>query len=200
MTVFGEAVKPILRMVAGLDGNENADRKPDPLLIHQGDPLENDAVGFKALDTLPAWRRRQSDARADLGDRERCVILQDSKDFPVDGIHELDFPRRLAFYLLERKIFSGKVEGRLACCDEAGAIVPLPLIDPPTAPALSARKASTSARVGAPAEPPMRRAFYSGDRGAEAHRFDLASAFGERQRKAAVKRIAGAERIDGGRC
>ena len=40
-------------------------------------------------------------------------------------------------------------------------------------------------------------AFDPGHRGAEAHGFDFALAFGKRQRKAAVEGVAGANRVDG---
>jgi hypothetical protein len=40
-------------------------------------------------------------------------------------------------------------------------------------------------------------AFEAGDRGTETQGFGLSRAFGERQRKSAVQRIAGAERIHG---
>src|SRR5579862_7965556 len=39
-------------------------------------------------------------------------------------------------------------------------------------------------------------AFDAGNRGAEAHRLDLAATFGQGQREAAVERVPGAERID----
>ena len=54
--------------------------------------------------------------------------------------------------------------------------------------------ASTSERLGVPAEPS---AFDAGHRGAEAHGLDFALAFGQRQRKAAVKGVAGANRVYG---
>ena len=46
-------------------------------LIDQRHPFEDDPIGFQPLNALPAGRRRQSDAAADIGNRQRGVLLQD---------------------------------------------------------------------------------------------------------------------------
>src|SRR5262245_62057281 len=76
-------------MVAGFDRHENGNAQPDLSRVDQRDAARDDAVSLKALQPLPARRRRQADALADLGNRERGVLLHDSQDLPVDGIHSL---------------------------------------------------------------------------------------------------------------
>ena len=49
--------------------------------------LLDHAVGLQPLDALPARRRGQADAAADLGDRERGVLLHHGEDLAVDGVH-----------------------------------------------------------------------------------------------------------------
>ena len=65
--------------------------EPDAILVDERHAFLNDAVGFEPLNALPARCRRQADARADFGDGERCIILQNSKDFSVYGVHETQF-------------------------------------------------------------------------------------------------------------
>ena len=74
-------------MVAGLDRDEHGDAEPDLVRVDQRDALGDDAVGLQPLDALPARRRRQADALADFGDRERGVLLHHGEDLAVDGVH-----------------------------------------------------------------------------------------------------------------
>jgi hypothetical protein len=92
-------------VVAGLDGNEDTDWKPDALLINERDPFENDAIGLQPLDPFPARGRGQADSGADFGNRKRGILLQNSKDFPVNRIHEPVFPCGPPSWFLKRKIF-----------------------------------------------------------------------------------------------
>ena len=55
-------------------------------VIDQRNPAQDHAIGFQPLDAFPARRRRQSDPIADLGDRQRGVLLQDHQDLAVDGV------------------------------------------------------------------------------------------------------------------
>jgi len=68
-------------VIAGLDRDKDADAEPDAVLVDQRDAFDNDAVGLKPLNALPARRRRKADALPDVGDRQGRVILQNSNDF-----------------------------------------------------------------------------------------------------------------------
>ena len=87
-------------MVAGLDRDEHGDAEPELVLIDQGDAFLDHAVGFEPLDALPARRRGQADAAADLGNRKRGVLLQHRENLAVDGVHagKLHLDRRIIFY------------------------------------------------------------------------------------------------------
>jgi hypothetical protein len=74
-------------MVAGLDRDEHRDAEPDLFRIDHRDALLDHAFGLELLDALPAWRRGQPDAAADLRDGERGVLLQYAEYLPVDGVH-----------------------------------------------------------------------------------------------------------------
>ena len=65
--------------------------QPDAVLIDQRDALLDDAVGLEPLNAFPARRRGQADPGADFGHRQRSVFLQNGKDFPIYGIHEMIF-------------------------------------------------------------------------------------------------------------
>ena len=73
-------------MVGAFDRDEHGDAEPDLVLVDQRDPAQDDAVGFQPLDALPARRRGQPDPVADLGDRQRGIVLQHRQDFAVDGV------------------------------------------------------------------------------------------------------------------
>src|SRR5262249_18118982 len=88
-----EPREPSFRMVLGLDRHEHGHAKPELVLVDHGDPLLDHAVALEPLDALPARRRGKADPIADLGDRERGVLLEDSKNFPVDGVHAGALPR-----------------------------------------------------------------------------------------------------------
>ena len=77
-------------MVAGLDRDEDRDAEPDLLLIDQRHAAGDDALGLELLQALPAWRRRQTDALADLGDGQGGVLLHHGEDLAVDGVHALN--------------------------------------------------------------------------------------------------------------
>ena len=74
-------------MVAGLDRDEDRDAEPELVLIDQRDAPLDHAVGLEPLDALPARRRGQPDPAADLGDRERGILLQEAENLAVDGVH-----------------------------------------------------------------------------------------------------------------
>jgi hypothetical protein len=69
-----------------LDRDEHRDAEPDLVLVDQRDPAQDHAVGLQPLDALPARRRGQPDPVADLGDRQRGILLQHRQDLAVDGI------------------------------------------------------------------------------------------------------------------
>ena len=94
MAPTGEAVEPFLRMVAGFNRDKDGHAEPDAVLVDQRHTLLNDPVGLQPLNALPAWRRRQANAGADLGDRAICVFLQNCKYFPINGVHEIFFFQR----------------------------------------------------------------------------------------------------------
>jgi hypothetical protein len=74
-------------VIAGLDRDEHGDAEPDFFRRHQCDAAQNHAVGFQPLQPLPARRRGQSDALADLGNGERGVLLHHGENLAVDGVH-----------------------------------------------------------------------------------------------------------------
>ena len=81
-------------MIAALDRDENGDPEPDLVLVDQGDPAQDDAVGLQPLDALPARRRGQPDPVADFGDGQRRILLQHRQNFAVDGVEpSLGFPQ-----------------------------------------------------------------------------------------------------------
>jgi hypothetical protein len=51
----------------------------------------NNPVSLQALNALPTWGGGQSNPVADLGDRQRSVLLQDSQYFSIDSVHEKIF-------------------------------------------------------------------------------------------------------------
>ena len=73
-------------MIGALDRHENRNTESDLVLVDQRDPAQDDAVGFQPLDPLPARRRGQSDPVADLGDRQRGILLQHGQNLAVDGV------------------------------------------------------------------------------------------------------------------
>ena len=83
---FGEGAEPAFRMIGAFHRHEHGDAEPDLVLVDQRDPAQDDAVGFQPLDALPARRRGQPDPVADLGDRQRGIVLQHREDFAVDGV------------------------------------------------------------------------------------------------------------------
>ena len=74
-------------MVAGLHRDEDGDAKPDLHLVDERHALLDHALGFQALDALPARGRGEAHPLADFGDRKRGVLLQGGEDFLVDGVH-----------------------------------------------------------------------------------------------------------------
>src|SRR3979411_3100873 len=44
------------------------------------------ACGLQPLEAFPAWRRGQPDAVADLGNRQRGVLLQHHQDLAIDSV------------------------------------------------------------------------------------------------------------------
>jgi hypothetical protein len=91
--LLGEAIEPLLRVIAGLDRHEDRDAEPDLVLVDQRDALLDDPVGLQSLDAFPAWGRGQADKVADLGDRVGGILLEEGKDLAVDGVHGTG-PRR----------------------------------------------------------------------------------------------------------
>ena len=79
-----------VRMIVSLDRDEDRDAKSELVLVDDGDPLLDHALAFELLDPLPARRRGQADAVADLGDRQRRILLQHGEYLAVDGIHSAD--------------------------------------------------------------------------------------------------------------
>src|SRR5262245_28917111 len=71
----GEPVEPLLRVVTGFDRDEDRYAEPEFLLINQRDALLDHALGFQALDALPARRRGEPDEIADLGDGAGGILL-----------------------------------------------------------------------------------------------------------------------------
>jgi len=61
-------------MIGALDRDEHGNAEADLVLVDEGHPALDHAIGFQALDCLPARRRRQSYPVADLGDGQRGVI------------------------------------------------------------------------------------------------------------------------------
>ena len=68
---------------------------PSPILsgIDQRDAAGDDAVGLEPLQALPAGRGGQADPLADLGHRQRGILLHHGEDLAVDGVHALDLRR-----------------------------------------------------------------------------------------------------------
>src|SRR5262245_65017644 len=74
-------------MVAGLDRHEDGHAEAELVLVDERYPALNHAVGFEPLDALPARRRGQPHPAADLGHRERGIVLQQGEDLAVYGVH-----------------------------------------------------------------------------------------------------------------
>jgi len=74
-------------MIAGLDRDEHRDAEPDLFRVDNGNALLDHTLGFELLDALPARRRGQPDAAANLRDGERGILLQHTEYLPVDGVH-----------------------------------------------------------------------------------------------------------------
>ena len=73
-------------MIGALDRDENGNSEPDLVLIDQGHPAQDHPVGLEPLDPFPARRRGQPDPVADLGHRQRGVLLEHRQDLAVDGV------------------------------------------------------------------------------------------------------------------
>ena len=74
-------------MVAGLDRHEHGHAEAELVLVDQRHPLLDHPVRFEALDPLPARRRGQAHPVADLGHRERGIVLQQRENLAVDRVH-----------------------------------------------------------------------------------------------------------------
>ncbi len=84
---IGKLGEPILRVVAGLDRHEHGHAEAELVLVDQRHPLLDHPVRFEALDPLPARRRGQAHPVADLGHRERGIVLQQRENLAVDRVH-----------------------------------------------------------------------------------------------------------------
>jgi hypothetical protein len=69
----------------------NEDRYPaiDLLGIENGNPAYDDVIFLHLLDSTPTGSCRQPDPFGYIGDRKRCVLLDQAQDHFVDTVHRL---------------------------------------------------------------------------------------------------------------